>query len=91
MSLFTDYTATHCDFNIIGGNSDTENANDTNMHYAPKQPGIHSHQKHTYRNTFGESNIQYHDFDNQDSRSQTNIQHCYNKNYKIHIGIYMTQ
>ena len=20
-----------------------------------------------------------------------NIQHCYNKNYKIHIGIYMTQ
>ena len=25
------------------------------------------------------------------SHLQTNIQHCYNKNYKIHIGIYMTQ
>ena len=37
------------------------------MHYVPKQPGIHSHRKHAYRNTFGESNIQYHDFDNQDS------------------------
>ena len=67
MSLFADDTATHCDFNIIDQNSDTENANDTNTHYMPKQPGIHSHQKHTYRNTFGKSNIQYHDFDNHDS------------------------
>ena len=25
------------------------------------------------------------------SYSQTNIQHCYNKNYKTHIGIYMTK
>ena len=66
-SLFTDDTATPCDFNIIDQYSDTENANDTNTHYVPKQPSIHSHQKHTYRNTFGESNIQYHDFDNQDS------------------------
>ena len=64
-SLFADDTATHCDFNIIDQHSDTENANDTNTHYAPKQPGIHSHRKHAYRNTFGESNIQYHDFDNQ--------------------------
>ena len=66
-SIFADDTATHCDFNIIDQNSDTENANDTNMHYMPKQPSIHSHRKHTCRNTFGESNIQYHDFDNQDS------------------------
>ena len=70
-SLFTDDTATHCDFNIIGQNSDTENANDTNTYFMPKQPGIHSHCKHTYRNTFGESNIQYHDFDNQDSLTFT--------------------
>ena len=66
-SLFADDTATPCDFNIIDQYSDAEKANDTNMHYMPKQPGIHSHQKHAYRNTFGESNIQYHDFDNQDS------------------------
>ena len=71
VSLFTDDTATHCDFNIIGQNSDTENANDTNTHFAPKQPSIHSHRKHAYRNTFGKSNIQYHDFDNQDSLTFT--------------------
>ena len=62
-SSFTDDTATPCDFNIIDQHSDTENANDTNAYY----PGIHSQRKHTYRNTFGESNIQYHDIDNQDS------------------------
>ena len=70
-SLFADDTATHCDFNIIGQNSDTENANNTNMHFMPKQPSIHSHCKHTFRNTFGKSNIQYHDFDNQDSLTFT--------------------
>ena len=42
-SLFADDTSTPCDFNIIDQYSDTENANDTNMHYTPKQPGIHSH------------------------------------------------
>ena len=57
MSLFADDTATRCNFNIIGQNSDIVNANDTNTHFMPKQPGIHSHCKHTYRNTFGESNI----------------------------------
>ena len=57
MSLFTDDTATHCDFNIIGQNSDTENANDTDTHFTPKQPSIHSHHKHAYRNTFGGSNM----------------------------------
>ena len=57
-SLFANNAATHCDFNNIDQNSDTGNANDTNMHYVPKQPSIHSHQKHIYRNTFGESNIQ---------------------------------
>ena len=66
-SSFTDDTATPCDFNITNQHLDTENENDTNTCHAPKQPSIHSQQKHTYRNTFGESNIQYHDFDNQDS------------------------
>ena len=70
-SLFADDTVTHRDFNIIDQHSDTENANGTNTHYTPKQPGIHSYQKHAYRNTFGESNIQYHDFDNQDSLTFT--------------------
>ena len=66
-SLFADDTTTPCAFNIIDQHSDTENANDTNTYYMPKHPSIHLQRKHTYRNTFGESNIQYHDFDNQDS------------------------
>ena len=41
-SLFTDNTATPCDFNIIDQHPVIENANDTNTHYTPKQPGIHS-------------------------------------------------
>ena len=49
----------------------TENANNTNTHCALKQPSIHSQRKHAYRNTFGESPIQYHDFDSQDSLTFT--------------------
>ena len=65
-SLFADDTVTPCDFNIIDQHPATENANNTNTPYVPKPSGIHSQQKHAYRNTFGKSNIQYHDFDNQD-------------------------
>ena len=70
-SLFADDTATSCNFNIIDQHSVIENANDTNTYCTPKQPSIHSQQKHAYRNTSGESNIQYHDFDNQDSLTFT--------------------
>ena len=66
-SSFTDDTTTFCDFSIVDHHSHTENTNDTHTHFAPKHPGIHSQRKHAYGNTFGESNIQYHDFDNQDS------------------------
>ena len=52
-------------------NSVTENTNDTNISHAPKQSDIHTQSKCIYRNTFGESNIQYHDFDNQDSLTFT--------------------
>ena len=40
VSLFADNTAIPCDFNIIDQHSVIENANDTNTHYMPKQPGI---------------------------------------------------
>ena len=91
-SLFTNHSSTPCDFNITNQNSDTDNTNNTNISYAPKQLGIHSQSKHKYRNTFGESNIQYHDFDNQDALTFTDkYRYYYNKNYKIHIGVYMTQ
>ena len=66
MSLFTP-----CDFNITNQNSVTDNTNDTNISHALKQFSMHSQSKHKYRNTFSESNIQYHDFDNQDSPTFT--------------------
>ena len=70
-SSFTDDTTTSCDFNITSQNSVTENTNDTNIPHAPKQSGTLAQSKHIYRNTFGKSNIQYHDFDNQDSLTFT--------------------
>ena len=66
-SSFVDDTNTHCDFSIVDHNSDTKNTNDTHAHLVPKYPGIHSQRKHVYTNTFGDSHIQYHDFDNKDS------------------------
>ena len=66
-SLFTNNSTTPCDFNITNQNYDTDNTNNMNISNAPKQFGIHSQSKHKYRNTFGESNIQYHDFDNKDA------------------------
>ena len=71
MSLFTNDSATSCDFNITNQNSVTDNTNDTNISHAPKHFSMHSQSKHNYRNTFGESNIQYHVFDNQDSLTFT--------------------
>ena len=65
--LFTNDSATPCDFNITNQNSGTDNTNDMNISNAPKQLGIHSQSKHKYRNTSGKSNIQYHAFDNQDA------------------------
>ena len=66
-SSFADDADTLCNFSIVDHNSDTKNSNDTHMHYMPKYPSIHSQRKHAYRNTFGDSHIQYHDFDNQGS------------------------
>ena len=42
VSSFADDTATSCDFSVIDQHSVIENANDTNTHYVPKQPGTHS-------------------------------------------------
>ena len=59
-------TTTSCDYNI---STDIPNSNDlqeskTNI---PQSMGIHSQSKHKYRNVFGDSNIQYHDFNNGDA------------------------
>ena len=65
-SLFTTDTTTLCDYNIT---DDVLNS-DSILESKSKtiQPvGIHSQSKHKYRNVFGYSNIQYHDFDNGDA------------------------
>ena len=82
VSSFTDDADTLCDFSIVDQNSDN-----IHTHSVPKHPSIHLQRKHAYRNTFGDSHIQYHDFDHQDSLTFTNIWHYYNKNYKTHTGI----
>ena len=65
-SSFTDDTDTHCDYSISDHTSDTDNVNDTHTDFVPKYPSIHSQRRHTYRDTFGDTHIQYHDFNNQD-------------------------
>ena len=65
-SLFTTDTAAPCDYNITNGvqNSDTISENKSKI-VSPM--GVHSQSKHKYRNVFGDSNIQYHDFNNGDA------------------------
>ena len=89
-SLFTTDTATPCDYNIT---ADTPNSDSIQESKAKTtQPmGIHSQSKHKYRNVFGNSNIQYHNFDNGDALTfKDNLQHYYSKNYKTPTGVYTT-
>ena len=65
-SLSTSNTTTPCDYNITNGvqNSDTISEEKSKI-ISPI--GIHSHSKLKYRNVFGNSNIQYNDFNNGDA------------------------
>ena len=69
-SLFTTDTTTPCDYNI---NTDMPNPNSSqeNKSHTTPSKGIHSKSKHTYRNVFGDANIQYHDFNNGDALTFT--------------------
>ena len=65
-SLFTTDTTTLCEYNITDNvlNSDTFPESKLKI----TQPvGIHLQSKHKYRNVFGDTNIQYHDFNNGDA------------------------
>ena len=65
-SLFTTDTTTPYDYNITTDLLNLDNPQESKAHMT--QPmGIHSQSKHKYRNVFGDSNIQYHDFDNGDA------------------------
>ena len=65
-SFFTSDTITPCDFNITEDTPDLE-INSECKSNSKILSGIHSQSKHKYRYTFGDSNIQYHDFDNGDA------------------------
>ena len=59
-------TTTPCDYNINVDMSYLNSSHENKPHTTPSR-GIHSKGKHTYRNVFGNANIQYHDFDNGDA------------------------
>ena len=65
-SIFTSDTTTPCDYNItkVVQSSDTISEGKSKI---TTPMGIHSQSKHKYRNVFGNSNIQYHDFNNGDA------------------------
>ena len=64
-SLFTSDTTTPCNFNITGDRPNLEINSKCKSSFKILS-GIHLHRKHKYRNAFGDSNMQYHDFDNGD-------------------------
>ena len=65
-SLFTTDTTTPCDYNISTDILNLDNLQESKTNIT--QPmGIHSQSKHKYRNVFGDSNIQYHNFNNGDA------------------------
>ena len=65
-SLFTTDTTTACRYNITTDSTNSDNTHESKADTI--QPmGIHSQSKHKYRNVFGNSNIQYYDFDNGDT------------------------
>ena len=65
-SLFTTDTTTQCAYNTIPSDLDAEPSNDAHSH-SNNNTGIHLYSKHKYRDTFGDTHIQYHDFDNGDA------------------------
>ena len=64
-SLLTSDTNDKCDFNITPSNFDRDATKNTTQ--PPVSTNTHTVNKQKYNNTFGEANIHYHDFDNQDT------------------------
>ena len=65
-SLFTSNTTTPCDYNITNGVQNSDIISEGKSKTISSM-GIHLQSKHKYRNVFGDSNIQYHDFNNGDA------------------------
>ena len=88
---FTDDTDTHCDYNISTHTPDTENINDIQILHQNNQLYIHNENMHIeillVMHTYSIMTSTTKTY----SQSRTNTQHYYNKNYKTHTGMYMTQ
>ena len=65
-SLFTSDTATPSDYSITGEIQNSHTISDCSSKFKIPME-IHLQSKHKYRNIFGDSNIQYHDFDHGDA------------------------
>ena len=61
-SLFTTDTSMQCAFRINPSNLEMESEKGTND-IPQNNTGIHFYSKHKYRDTFGDAQMQYHDFD----------------------------
>ena len=70
---------------------DTKPSNDAHSH-SNNNTSIHFYSKHKYRDTFGDTHIQFHDFDNGDAfvykDKYTALLH---QEFKTPIGVYMIQ
>ena len=65
-SLFTSDTTTTCDYNITNEVQNSHIISEGKSKIISPME-IHLQSKHKYRNVFGDSNIQYHDFNNGDA------------------------
>ena len=91
-SSFADDTDTPCDFSIVDHHSDTENTNIHALISRQNNPAYtHKENMHTeillVNQTYNITILTI----KTPSYLQTNTRHYYNKDYKIHIGIYTTQ
>ena len=90
-SSFTDDTDTHCDFSITDHTLDTE-IQMIHIHVLHQNIPPFTHKENTYIETL----LAMHTYSTMTLtikthlHSETNIPHYYNKNYKTHVGIYMT-
>ena len=88
---FTDDTDMQCDYSISAHTPDIPNTNDTQVSCQYTQPHILNENMHieilSVMHTYSIMNSTTKIY----SQSRKNTQHYYNKNYKTHIGTYMTQ
>ena len=83
-------TTTPCDYNISIDMPTSNNPQENKINTIQSRQ-IHSKSKHKYRDVFGNSNIQYHDFDNGDALTfKDKYTALLQQELQILTGAYMT-